>query len=342
MSADDWLPPDQVATTKWPVVGERAPTEEALDLARWSLTLAGLVDEEARFTWADVQVWPTERLEMDVHCVTRWSRKGVVFEGVPLAWLLDHFVIDGRATSVRFVAWSDRDHDSSLPLAVALADAWLIHSADGAPLAPEHGGPLRVVTRGRYFYKSLKWVRRIELRAEHLLGYWEREDGYHDNADPWPGDERYITGNLKPAALARFKARTQFSAFYAKTVRRADLRGWVPATTTLGPLRLKGCDLRGAVLRGADLRGANLSLSDLRGADLRGADLRGADLEGAFFAGADLRGADLRSALLTAATFFDATAAAQLDGADLRGTLGLLSDQQTWLVKKGHLLDESE
>ncbi|MCA9544556.1 MAG: pentapeptide repeat-containing protein, partial [Myxococcales bacterium] len=184
----------------------------------------------------------------------------------------------------------------------------------------------------RYFYKSLKWVRRIELRAEHALGYWEREDGYHDNADPWPGDERYITGNLTPAQLDRFKGLTDFSPWWTKTVRRADLRGWIPATPHLGSLRLKGCDLRGARLAGMDLRGANLSLSDLRGADL----------EGAFFAGADLRQADLRDCLLTATTFVDAAAAAAVDGADLRGAQGLLGAQRAWLQEKVSPLFDSE
>ena len=86
-----WLPPEQVATTKWPVVGERAPLPQALDPATWSLTLADATGELARFTWADVLAWPTQTLAMDVHCVTRWSRRAMTFQGVPLAWLCKGF-----------------------------------------------------------------------------------------------------------------------------------------------------------------------------------------------------------------------------------------------------------
>lgn len=300
-----WLPPDQIATRKWPVIGERQPLPEALDPATWSLTIDGAVHTPRTLTGADLTRWPQRPLTMDVHCVTRWSRRGVQFAGCPLAEVLADTQIHPEASTVRFVAWSQRQHDTSLPLAVALERCWLVTHADGAPLTVAHGGPLRVVTPGRYFYKSLKWVRRIELQINGTLGYWERTDGYHDTADPWPGDQRYISGSLDADTLARFRAATDFTRWRRDTIRRAELPGWQPSAP-LGAIKLKGCDLRGAQLRGQDLACANLSLSDLRGADLRDATLRGADLEGAYFQGADLRGADLRGALLTATTWTDA------------------------------------
>ena len=61
--------------------------------------------------------------------------------------------------------------------------------ADGEPLAHEHGWPLRLVVPGRYFWKSAKWLRAIELRATDAPGFWERY-GYHNDADPWE-EERY-------------------------------------------------------------------------------------------------------------------------------------------------------
>lgn len=328
---DDWLPPDQQVTRKFPVVGERAPLPEALDLDRWRLTVDGAVERPRVLAWADYRALPHRDLCMDIHCVTRWSRRRTVFTGVPLADVLESVGVRPEAVSVRFVAWSARDHDTSLPLADALADTWLVHAADGAPLAPEHGAPLRTVTVGRYFYKSLKWLRRIELCAEHRLGYWERTDGYHDGADPWPGDQRYIDGSLKPAELAALREGRRLGRWRRQTVRSADLRGWDPVERALGVIKLKNCDLRGARLAGSDLRGANLTLSDLRGADLRGADLRGADLEGARLAGADLSGADLTGAALTATTFFDDGAAARIEGADFTDVTGLLEAQRRWL-----------
>lgn len=334
--ADDWLPPEQIATHKFPIVGERRPSAPALALDRWSLTIDGHVRTPLQLDWAAFEALPQSTMTMDVHCVTRWSRRGVQFTGVPLSLVLERAVVEPDARYVAFTAWSARDHDTSLPLERARSDAWLIHSMNGEPLSPAHGGPLRVVTRGRYFYKSLKWVRRVELLVENRLGYWERTDGYHDNADPWPGDQRYVSGSLKPRALASLREGLRFDQWHGRTIRSADLRGWSPASRALGPLKLKNCDLRDAELAGAELAGANLTLSDLRGANLRGANLRGADLEGAQLAGADLRHADLTGAFLTATTFFEGplsapTREAQVDGLQCAAVTGLLEAPAAWL-----------
>lgn len=328
MTDDAWLPPDQIATTGWPVVGERSPSAAAP--AEWPLIIDGLVAHPLRVEPARWRSF-AERLVMDVHCVTRWSHRAMQFTGLPLATLLDEAQPTPAARFLRFEAWSARGHDTTLPIELARAQTWIAHSAQGAPLEQIHGGPLRAVTQGRYFYKSIKWLRRIEVLATDPLGYWERVDGYHNGADPWPGDERYITGNLTGAELIRFKSARRYRRWHGKTIRRAPLQGWAPTTTDLGPLSLKGCDLRGARLAGCDLAGANLSLSDLRGADLRGASLRGADLEGARFSGADLRDADLSGTFLTATAFFDADGAARVQGARFTGAQGMLESLAAWI-----------
>ena len=48
---------------------------------------------------------------------------------------------------------------------------------------------MRVVVPRLYFWKSAKWVTRIELRAEDQPGFWEVR-GYHNHGDPWL-EERY-------------------------------------------------------------------------------------------------------------------------------------------------------
>ncbi|MBC7224790.1 MAG: molybdopterin-dependent oxidoreductase, partial [Anaerolineae bacterium] len=58
-----------------------------------------------------------------------------------------------------------------------------------APLAPEHGYPLRLVVPHLYFWKSAKWVRGLEFMAENRPGFWERY-GYHMRGDPWK-EERF-------------------------------------------------------------------------------------------------------------------------------------------------------
>ena len=61
--------------------------------------------------------------------------------------------------------------------------------ADGEPLSRDHGWPLRLIVPGKYFWKSAKWLRGIELTAEDHPGFWERY-GYHNDADPFK-EERY-------------------------------------------------------------------------------------------------------------------------------------------------------
>jgi DMSO/TMAO reductase YedYZ molybdopterin-dependent catalytic subunit len=336
----DRLPPGQALTRKYPVVGEKKPAPEALDPDRWRLIVEGLIDPAFEVTLGKFLSLPQRDLVADIHCVTGWTQLGMRFTGLPLAALLAARGARGRpeARFVLFTAYSDRAHDTSLPLDRALADTWLVHSFDGRPLTPEHGAPLRTVTPSRYFYKSLKWVHRIEFLAADRLGYWERESSYHNHADPWPGDERYATGSHTAKEIESFRNASSYIPYRGprKLLLSVDLRGWSPATRDLGDLHLKSCDLRGAHLDGADLRGANLTRCDLRGATLRNADLRGADLEGADFTGADLTGADLRDTALSAAKFFTRDEEGQIHAAKIDGlrwdpAAELLEDQERFL-----------
>ncbi|HEX6899327.1 MAG TPA: molybdopterin-dependent oxidoreductase [Thermoanaerobaculia bacterium] len=340
MASDDRLPPGQAETRKFPLVGETSSAPEALDLARWSLILEGRVANPRSLTYAELLALPQRERLVDIHCVTGWTRLGMRFTGLPLASLLAAVGASPspEARFVRFVAYSERKHDTSLPLDLALADTWLVHGADGQPLSPEHGYPLRTLTPSRYFYKSLKWVHRIEFLAEDQPGYWERESFYHNNADPWPGNERYVSGSVSPEKLESFRNAASYVPYRGprKLLLTVDLRGWAPGAADLGDLHIKDSDLRGARLDGADLRGANLTRSRFDGASLVGADLRGADLEGASFIGADMTNADLRDTALSATRFFERDPEGRIRGAKIDGLLwegaaGLLEDQEDYL-----------
>jgi DMSO/TMAO reductase YedYZ molybdopterin-dependent catalytic subunit len=294
------LPPNQAlaAPGKWPVVGESAPLESA---DPWTLSIAGLVAQPNAWALDDLTALPRQSLTTDIHCVTRWSRLGVTFDGIPLTRVLE--MAGGalpEARFVQFVARSPRAHSTSLPLDVALSLGTLLtFTHQGQPLDRIHGGPVRTIVPGRYFYKSVKWLTRIVLLAEDQLGYWEGAAGYHNNADPWL-EERYI---------ARGIARRDLETL----VRTRDIRGRDLLGLAAPLMDLSGLDARGALLRNADFTqtqltgarfdGANLSNGHFRNAILTGASFVDADLEGADFSGADLRGADLRGASLFGTTF---------------------------------------
>ena len=274
---------------------------------------------------------PRRDLTFDVHCVTSWTRFDSTFTGIPLSEALESASVSETARFVSFEAHSDRGHHTSLPIDVALRDTWVVHSFEGQPLPIEHGGPLRTVTPGRYFYKSIKWLRRIVLLEEDRLGWWEVNSSYHNNAEPWSGAERFTTGSLRPSQVQRFLEAETYAKYRERVMLGLDLRSWSPRTHELQRLHLKNCDLRRVVLDGADLSYSNLSLSDLRGASLRSAKLHGADLEGANFVGADLTDADLSHTALSAARFSDGVVDAQIRGAIFEGSWGLTESQEDFV-----------
>ena len=319
------LPPGQIETRRFPVVGERSPSSDNAD---WSLTVEGLVANPVTLALDDYLSLDHSQLTFDIHCVTSWTRRNSTFTGVPLSELI---APAPGARFASFVSYSDRGHHTSLPADYALANSWVVHRFEGEDLSPEHGGPVRVVTPGKYFYKSIKWLRSIELLAEDRLGWWEVNSSYHNNADPFAGDQRFTTGSLRPEQVRRFKEAPNYDKYRGRVMIGLDLRDWSPGSDDLRQINLKDCDLRGVDLSGVDLRESNLSLTDLSGADLSRADLSGSDLEGADFTDADLSDADLTATALSAARFDDARVA----GARFDGSWGLVEDQARYLESQG-------
>ncbi|HEU4916379.1 MAG TPA: molybdopterin-dependent oxidoreductase [Acidimicrobiia bacterium] len=331
MTIGPTLPPGQIETKRFPIVGERSPSHELSDPQRWRLEIVGLVHHPISLDLDTFLTRADRELVFDIHCVTSWTRFGARWTGLPLRDLLAEAKPLEDARFVSFEAYSERGHHTSLPLSLARDDCWLVHAFEGAPLEVGHGGPVRVVTPSRYFYKSLKWVKRIALLAEDRPGWWEAGSFYHNNADPWAGDERFTSGSIRPDQVARFVAAPNYDKYRGRVMMGLDLRAWVPSSLDLRRLYLKNCDLRGVSLPGADMRESNLSLSDLRGADLRRANLAGSDLEGVNFAGADLSEADLSGSALSATRFVDGSGAAHLEGAIFEDSFGLVEEQEEFV-----------
>ena len=293
------LPPGQqlVAPGKWPTVGERGPRA---DNAPWTLHVGGEVSRPCTFTLEELQGFSQVEQFIDLHCVTRWSRLGVRFTGVPLAVLLDQAEPRPAARFVSFLARSERGHSTSLLLADALELKSLVaFAADGLPLGQQRGGPLRLVVPQRYFYKSLKWLDRIELLSEDRLGFWEQTAGYHNTGDPWR-EQRYVAQAITKAEARRI--------LESRDISDRDLRSLVAGGRDLTGLvarraLLRNADFRKCLMRGACFDDANLTNAHLQGADLRDATFRNADLDGANFSGANLRGTYFLGASLMAASF---------------------------------------
>jgi DMSO/TMAO reductase YedYZ molybdopterin-dependent catalytic subunit len=180
------LPPGQYLTEKWPVL--HAGGVPHTDLATWDFRVWGEVEEPLTLSWDAFDALPKSENVQDIHCVTRWSRFDTQFRGVH--WRELAKLARPKPTARFAIAHAEQGFTANVPLASLEDDfALLATEADGEPLAVEHGWPLRLVVPGKYFWKSAKWLRGIELSASDKPGFWERY-GYHNDADPWR-EERY-------------------------------------------------------------------------------------------------------------------------------------------------------
>ncbi|MSO58020.1 MAG: sulfite oxidase-like oxidoreductase [Thermoleophilia bacterium] len=182
------LPPGQYLTDTWPVLHAGEVPAYAPDLASWDFRVFGEVETEIKLDWEEFSRLPQVSRTQDIHCVTRWSRFDATFAGIEWPALA---ALVRPLPSARFVvAHCEAGFTANVPLAAFTQDGALLAThADGAPLTPEHGWPLRLVVPGVYFWKSAKWLRALELTADDQPGFWERY-GYHNDADPWH-EERY-------------------------------------------------------------------------------------------------------------------------------------------------------
>ena len=180
------LPPGQYLTEKWPVL--HAGSVPQIDLATWDFRVFGEVDQPLTLGWKELEELPATEVTLDIHCVTRWSRFDTRFRGVHWSELAK--LVQPKPTARFVVAHAEQGFTANVLLeAIEDESALVAYEADGAPLTPDHGWPLRLVVPTRYFWKSAKWLRALELRSTDKPGFWERY-GYHNDADYWK-EERY-------------------------------------------------------------------------------------------------------------------------------------------------------
>lgn len=178
------LPPGQYLTEDFPVLSAGPTPRVPLD--RWELTIATETGAELSWSWEQLLALPQEDVVVDLHCVTRWSKLGTSWRGVSL----DVLLADVESAGDFVVAHSYGGYTTNLPLEDLLdGQAWVAHTYEGEPLAPEHGGPARLLVPHLYLWKSAKWLRGLRLTVADEPGFWETA-GYHNEGDPWR-EQRY-------------------------------------------------------------------------------------------------------------------------------------------------------
>ena len=178
------LPPGQKEVKNWPVLDLGVQPDVRPE--NWRLQVVGLVENPIVWTLPEFMALPQEDFLSDIHCVTQWSRYDNHWRGVSARHILNlvkpkpearHVLFrsyDGYTTNVKREVFEEPD--------VLLAYSW-----EGKPIPREHGGPVRMVIPKWYFWKSPKWLTRIEFAEHDQPGFWEVR-GYHNEGDPWQED----------------------------------------------------------------------------------------------------------------------------------------------------------
>jgi DMSO/TMAO reductase YedYZ molybdopterin-dependent catalytic subunit len=180
------LPPGQYFTEKWPVL--HAGEVPDVDIDAWTLEVTGEVEEPVTLSFTELTALPATEVTTDIHCVTRWSRFDARFKGVH--WRELAKLARPKPTARFAIAHAEHGFTANVPLAALEAEqALIVYEADGGPLTPEHGYPVRLFIPSAYFWKSAKWLTGIELSSIDKPGFWERY-GYHNDADYWR-EQRY-------------------------------------------------------------------------------------------------------------------------------------------------------
>lgn len=191
MHQEGRLPPGQSLTVKFPILhyGSVPP----FDPQSWQFKIWGEVEQEIRLSWDEFSQLPQTELELDIHCVTRWSKFDTRWKGVSLQTLINEGYLSLKREAAYLLQHAAGGYTTNLPLEIALQENFLLATHfDGEPLTPDHGAPLRGMVgnipesgiKTPYFWKGAKWLIGLEFLTEDQLGFWEKA-GYHNEGDIW-------------------------------------------------------------------------------------------------------------------------------------------------------------
>ena len=185
----DRLPPGQYSTERFPIL-HAGSVPDYRNLDDWDFEVLGEVERPFTLSWNQLMEIEPVEVTTDIHCVTKWSKFDTLWRGIPLATIAE--LAGVRDSATHLMLHSEYGFTANVPLADALGEgkvALLAFEFDGKPLEPEHGYPLRFFLPHLYFWKSAKWLRKVEFMKADKPGFWER-NGYHMYGDPWR-EQRY-------------------------------------------------------------------------------------------------------------------------------------------------------
>jgi DMSO/TMAO reductase YedYZ molybdopterin-dependent catalytic subunit len=179
-------PPGQTFARRWAIYAALGVPK--IDIETWRLNTKGLVEKQLTLTFQDLQALPQVKLTRDFHCVTQWSIKDVVWDGIAFRTMANMTHVKPEAKWVMF--YCADGYTVPVPLEDAMVeDSLIVLRMNGKPIPIEQGYPARPFIPQLYGWKSAKWLTEIEFLAEYEDGYWENYS-YHERGNVWD-EERF-------------------------------------------------------------------------------------------------------------------------------------------------------
>ena len=151
----------------FPITSWVADDPDPIDRGDYRLTVDGLVSDPVELTADELAAGHETEALLD--CTSGWYTIQE-WGGIRVGDLLDAAgEINDDAAYVRFT--SVTGYRWSLPIEEA-EDALLATHVGGERLSHGHGAPARLVAPDRRGFQWVKWVTRVEVRAEYDLGQW--------------------------------------------------------------------------------------------------------------------------------------------------------------------------
>ena len=175
------VPPGQSVTNDFPVLSA-GPTPH-VRTEDWRFTLKVGPKPVMSWSWDEFNALPQTQMTRDIHCVTKWSKLATPWSGVLVDDILDAANLEPPTQYT--LAHSVDGYSTNVPVADLIdGKAMVALLYEGRPLAPDHGGPARLLVPHLYFWKSAKWVNGLQFTQQDEAGFWELR-GYHMYGDPW-------------------------------------------------------------------------------------------------------------------------------------------------------------
>jgi DMSO/TMAO reductase YedYZ molybdopterin-dependent catalytic subunit len=165
-------------------VTKNALNDPVIAAASWRLVVDGEVNRPVQLDYATLLQLPPVQIGKTLECISNRITDCEVaafgcelistanWTGASLADILD--LAGGlKGTPATVAVWGQDEFASAIPVDAALDPGTILaYEMNGVPLPQNHGAPVRLLTPGRYGFKSAKWVVRVQPMSRRFLDWY--------------------------------------------------------------------------------------------------------------------------------------------------------------------------